>query len=98
MIASLRGVVVHVGEDHAVVEAGGVGYEVSLTPLSLSRLRAGQDAFVFIEESVAMYGGGVKLYGFLSAEERQLFGVFRDNIPATGAKKALEYLERASKS
>jgi holliday junction DNA helicase RuvA len=97
MIASLRGTVVHKDTEFAVIEASGVGYEVHMTPGSLARLPDGE-AFVFVEESVAMYGGGIKLYGFLDAEEKKLFGVFRDNIPSTGAKKALEYLEKASKS
>jgi Holliday junction resolvasome RuvABC DNA-binding subunit len=34
-----------------------------------------------------MYGG-TALYGFLSAEEKSIFELFRDAIPATGAKKA----------
>jgi Holliday junction DNA helicase RuvA len=45
-----------------------------------------------------MYGGGETLYGFLSPSEKQMFCAFRDEIPGTGAKKALEYLDKASKS
>ena len=48
--------------------------------------------------SYAMYGGGETLYGFLDASEKALFCAFRDEIPGTGAKKALEYLDKASKS
>jgi Holliday junction DNA helicase RuvA len=48
--------------------------------------------------SYAMYGGGETLYGFLDASEKAMFCAFRDEIPGTGAKKALEYLDKASKS
>lgn len=98
MIAFLRGSVLEKAEGSAVVEAGGVGYEVSLTPTALSRLGPGRPAELFISESVAMYGGGTTLYGFLSREEREIFHSLREHVPSTGAKKALEYLEKASRS
>jgi len=47
---------------------------------------------------VAMYGGGVTLYGFLSPAEKEMFLILRDQVPNTGAKKALEHLDKASKS
>ena len=34
----------------------------------------------------------------LTASEKAMFCAFRDEIPGTGAKKALEYLDKASKS
>lgn len=99
MIASLRGTIVEKKTDGLVVEVGGVGYAVTLTPGSLFQAPAeGGEVFLFIEESVAMYGGGVSLYGFLKKEERQIFNVLRENVPGTGAKKALEFLDKAAKS
>ncbi|MGQ0644633.1 MAG: Holliday junction branch migration protein RuvA [Elusimicrobiota bacterium] len=99
MIASLRGVVLERTADGAVVEVGGVGYSVSLSPFAAARLPApGQDILLYVAESVAMYGGGTTLYGFLSSEERQIFDAFRNNVPGTGAKKALEFLDKAAKS
>lgn len=98
MIAFLRGVVFERSDSAAVIEAGGVGYEVHLTPTSLSRLAPGQPAEVFVSESIAMYGGGTTLYGFLSREERDVFHSLRGHVPSTGAKKALEYLDKASRS
>ena len=99
MIAFLRGTVLEVGDAAAVIEAGGVGYEVHLAPSALLRLGApGAQAEVFISESTAMYGGSTSLYGFLSREEREVFFCLRDHVPSTGAKKALEYLEKASRS
>ena len=51
-----------------------------------------------VAESVAMYGGGVTLYGFLTPSDKEMFLTLRDCVPGTGAKKALEYLDKASKS
>ena len=62
MIASLRGKVLSVEKDAAVIEAGGVGYEVFLGNSSLARLPSqGEEVFLFISESAAMYGGKVRL-------------------------------------
>lgn len=98
MIASLRGTVLSLGEGRAVVEVAGIGYEVAMTTHALSQLVVGRETLVLVDESVAMYGGGVSLYGFLSASEKSMFAAFRDEVPSTGAKKALEYLDKASKS
>ncbi|HVA67131.1 MAG TPA: Holliday junction branch migration protein RuvA [Elusimicrobiota bacterium] len=99
MIASLRGSVSSRTKESVVLDVGGVGYEVYMTSSDLARLpEAGQEALVLIEESFAMYGGGPTLYGFLAPVEKAMFSTFRDQVPSTGAKKALEYLERASKS
>lgn len=99
MIASLRGTILSLEQDRLVLEAGGVGYEVFVTEPTLRRLaQPGREAFLLISESFGMYGGGGTLYGFLSPEERALFCSFRDSVASTGAKKALEYLEKAQKS
>jgi Holliday junction DNA helicase RuvA len=99
MIASLRGVVVAKDLESLVLEVGGVGHEIHVTPASASRLPApGGEAFLLVVPSYAMYGGGETLYGFLSESEKTMFCAFRDEIPGTGAKKALEYLDKASKS
>jgi Holliday junction DNA helicase RuvA len=99
MIASLRGTVLEKAPERVVLEVAGLGYEVFVTAATAAALpEPGSGALLHTAESVAMYGGGVTLYGFLSAAEKELFFAFRDNVPATGAKKALEYLDKASKS
>ncbi|MCX5788421.1 MAG: Holliday junction ATP-dependent DNA helicase RuvA [Elusimicrobia bacterium] len=99
MIVYLRGTVLEKNEGAAVIEAGGIGYEVHLTPTALLRLGGpGEPVEVFVSESTPMYGGGTSLYGFLSRDERQIFFCLREHVPSTGAKKALEYLEKASRS
>jgi Holliday junction DNA helicase RuvA len=99
MIASLRGTLLEKTNTTAVVEVNGVGYRVFLGEISLDALPSlGEEVFFHIVESMAMYGGGVTLYGFLRSEEERLFNVLRENVPGTGAKKALEFLDTAGKS
>lgn len=99
MIASLRGTVQRKEEGLLVLEVGGVGYEIHMTATALASLPDKADeVLVQIEESMGMYGGGTTLYGFLTPSEKTMFRTFKDHIPSTGAKKALEYLEKACKS
>ncbi|MFI5363283.1 MAG: Holliday junction branch migration protein RuvA [Elusimicrobiota bacterium] len=98
MIASLRGTVASKDLESLILESGGVGREIHVTAATAARLSVGAEEFLFVVPSYAMYGGGETLYGFLDASEKLMFCAFRDQIPGTGAKKALEYLDKASKS
>lgn len=98
MIASLRGTVLSKDLESLILEVGGVGHEIHVTAATASRLALGAEALLMVVPSYAMYGGGETLYGFLDASEKAMFCAFRDEIPGTGAKKALEYLDKASKS
>ncbi len=98
MIASLRGVVTRKTEESAVIDVSGVGYEVFFCEASLRKLGSeGSEVSVHTVESVSMYGGAA-LYGFLTLEEKDLFDLLRDAVPGTGAKKALDYLNKALRS
>lgn len=98
MLAYLRGSIVSKGEGSAIIEAGGLGYEVFFCASSLEALGLeGTIVEVFLAESISMYGG-TALYGFRSAGEKQLFDLLRDAVPNTGAKKAMEYLGKAGRS
>lgn len=98
MIASLRGTVLSKGLESLILEVGGVGHEIHVTAATASRVPAGAEVLLMVVPSYAMYGGGETLYGFLDASEKAMFCAFRDEIPGTGAKKALEFLDKASKS
>ncbi|MEK7721908.1 MAG: OB-fold domain-containing protein, partial [Elusimicrobiota bacterium] len=98
MLAYLRGRIVLKNPGSVVIETGGVGYEVFLCEPSLAALGPdGGTTEFFIAESISMYGG-TALYGFISKEEKSLFDLFRDAVPNTGARKALDYLGKAVKS
>lgn len=97
MIAYLKGTVLEAKEESAVVLCGGVGYEVNLAKSSAAKLEAGRECALYISESISPYDGTV-LYGFLSKEDKELWTLFKTAIPNTGAKKALEFLNKALRS
>ncbi|MBR3603958.1 MAG: Holliday junction branch migration protein RuvA [Elusimicrobiaceae bacterium] len=97
MIAYLKGQILEVNEESAIIVCGGVGYEVNLAKGSAQMLESGREATLYIAESISPYDGTV-LYGFLSKEDKELWALFKSSIPNTGAKKALEYLNKALRS
>ena len=65
MIASLRGTVIGIGLDHAVIECAGVGYRVEATPTTLATLRRGyavlQDTEGHVLSSVQSVAAGTEV-------------------------------------
>ncbi|MCQ2410168.1 MAG: Holliday junction branch migration protein RuvA [Elusimicrobiaceae bacterium] len=97
MIAYLKGEILEVKEDGAVILCGGVGYEVNLPHPSSQELAAGQEVALHIAESISPYDGTV-LYGFTHKEDKDLWTLFKTAIPNTGPKKAMEFLNKALRS
>lgn len=72
MIAHLRGRLISKHPNQAVVETAGVGYEVHITIPTFSALPAlGGEVALFIHTHVRE--DALSLFGFLRAEEKQLF-------------------------
>jgi holliday junction DNA helicase RuvA len=72
MIAHLRGRLIAKHPNQAIVEAAGVGYDVNITVPSFSALPAlGAEVALHIHTHVRE--DMIALYGFLRAEEKQLF-------------------------
>ena len=72
MFARLRGILVEAQPDGAVVECGGVGYDVTISAVTRAALpELGVEVtlrvFTHVQES------RIALYGFATAEERQVF-------------------------
>ncbi|MFA5162606.1 MAG: Holliday junction branch migration protein RuvA [Elusimicrobiales bacterium] len=97
MIAYIKGEIFRKTEGAAIIIAGGVGYEVNLAQAALDGMREGAAAELYIRESLSPYDG-TALYGFRTVAERELFDLFRDCVPGTGARKSLELLGKALKS
>lgn len=97
MIAYLQGTLLEVKEESVILVCGGVGYEINMTKNSAAELEAGREAALYIAESISPYDGTM-LYGFLSKEDKELWTLFKTAIPNTGAKKALELLNKALRS
>ena len=72
MIAHLRGKLLAKHPNQAIVETGGVGYDVVISVPTFSELpAAGRDVALFIHTHVRE--DAIALFGFLRAEEKQLF-------------------------
>jgi len=72
MIAQLRGVLVEKHPNQAIVEAGGVGYDVTIPISTFTHLPdAGVEVRLRIHTHVRE--DALALYGFLTAEEKTLF-------------------------
>lgn len=71
MISSVRGEVLKIGLDHAVVEVGGVGLTVQATPTTLAGLRRGEQSR--LATTLVVREDSLTLFGFANADERELF-------------------------
>jgi holliday junction DNA helicase RuvA len=71
MIASVRGEVLSVSGDGAVVEVGGVGLRVHCAPATLAELRVGRPAR--LATSLVVREDSLTLYGFADDDARELF-------------------------
>jgi Holliday junction DNA helicase RuvA len=71
MIASLRGIVVAIAPDSAVIEVGGVGMSVQCAPNTLAGLKAGVEAR--LATSLIVREDSLTLYGFAEDDEKHLF-------------------------
>lgn len=89
MISSVRGPVLAIGLDHAVVEVGGVGLAVAATPTTLARLRRGQETR--LETALVVREDSLTLFGFADAAERELFGLLQ-TVTGVGPRLALATL------
>ncbi|GAA1186336.1 Holliday junction branch migration protein RuvA [Nesterenkonia xinjiangensis] len=90
MISSIRGEVLHVGLDHAVVEVSGFGLQVTATPQTLAELRPGQEtrlqtSFVPRQDDAPL------LFGFADVGEREIFTTLL-GISGVGPRLALAVL------
>ena len=90
MIGKLRGTVDAVGVDHAIIDVGGVGYEVACSSRTLAALPpAGEAVTLSIETHVRE--DAIKLYGFLTESERSWFRLLQ-SVQGVGSKVALSVL------
>ncbi|HYN30209.1 MAG TPA: Holliday junction branch migration protein RuvA [Dermatophilaceae bacterium] len=89
MIASLAGVVGHVGLDRVVVVVGGVGLLVHTTPRTAAATRAGHE--VTFSTSLVVREDALTLYGFGSPSEREVFETVQ-TVSGVGPRLALAML------
>ncbi|MDR3306326.1 MAG: Holliday junction branch migration protein RuvA [Endomicrobium sp.] len=100
MLDYISGILEFKSTNSITIDVNGIGYEVSVALSSFSKLHEiGSQVKLYVVESVSgMYGGVVYLYGFLTKEERDMYLLIKDEVPGTGAKKTMEYMDKISKS
>jgi holliday junction DNA helicase RuvA len=89
MIGKLKGTVDAIGEAHAIIDVGGVGYEVQASARTLRALGLGQEVSLAIETHVRE--DAIRLFGFTSETERAWFRSLQ-TIQGVGSKVALAVL------
>ncbi len=89
MIGKLRGRLDSVGEDFLILDVQGVGYIVHCSPRTLSELPRSDEVMLAVETQVRE--DSIRLYGFLSAAERDWFRLLQ-TVQGVGAKLALAIL------
>ncbi len=89
VIASVRGRVLAVRLDAAVVEVGGVGLLVQATPATLAELRVGQEAE--LATSLVVREDALTLFAFANSDERDCFETVQ-TVSGIGPRLALAML------
>lgn len=90
MIAAVRGEVMVRRPDHVVIDAGGVGYRLTVSAETLKAVPAtGREAFLHAE--LVSREDSLALFGFASEEERDLFGRLV-SVSGVGPKVAIAAL------
>lgn len=93
MIHSLRGALLAKTEQYAVVEVGGIGFQVFVPKTVLERLPAVGNT-VALRCVMAVKQDGVELCGFLSDAEKKMFEMLT-SVSGVGAKTAMRILDIA---
>jgi holliday junction DNA helicase RuvA len=90
MIGSIKGKIILKTDKFLIVEASGVGYKISVSPDTLSKVdKTGGEIFLFIHTHVRE--DSFDLYGFLEHEELEFFEMLL-NVSGIGPKGALAIL------
>ncbi|MCL1897335.1 MAG: Holliday junction branch migration protein RuvA [Micrococcales bacterium] len=89
MIASLRGPVLALSTTGAVIECGGVGLAITLTPAARKGLRLGEQASLLTH--LVVKEDSLSLYGFADDAEREVF-ITVQSVSGVGPRIALGLL------
>lgn len=89
MIGRLRGKVDAIGEQNAIIDVAGVGYEVACSTRALRNFKLGEEVALSIDTHVRE--DAIRLFGFQSEVERSWFRTLQ-NVQGVGSKVALSIL------
>jgi holliday junction DNA helicase RuvA len=89
VISSLRGTVLQAAGATAIVEVGGVGFAVAVTPDHARSLRVGAEAF--LHTSLVVREDSLSLFGFADAQQLEVFELL-NGVTGVGPKSAMGVL------
>jgi len=89
MISYLRGMVLHAGVDSLVLDVGGVGFSVAVTPEVARRARAGEE--LALHTHLVVREDALSLFGFGTRDELDVFVILL-GVSGVGPKSALGVL------
>jgi len=89
MISSVRGTVLAAQGSTAVIEVGGVGLSVQVTPQNALSLRVGHEAT--LRTTLIVREDDLSLYGFADADELAVFDLLR-SVTGVGPRSAMGVL------
>lgn len=93
MFYHIEGKVTELEPGLAVVDCGGIGFAVNVTLNTMSGLRAGEKAKLYISEAIG--DNNFDLYGFLTKSERRCFEMLV-SVSGVGAKAAMSILSHTT--
>lgn len=93
MISSLRGRVLHLDADSAIVEVGGVGFSVAVTTQVARSLHVGDEAV--LHTNLIVREDALALFGFADRDELDTF-ILLLSVSGVGPKSALGVLSALS--
>lgn len=93
MIASVRGTVLATAGATAIVEVGGVGLQIAVTPEHALSMRVGSE--VSMRTALIVREDELALYGFADVEGREVFDLLR-GVSGVGPKSAMGVLAAMS--
>lgn len=94
MIGYLKGKVLDVSADSAIIVVGGVGYEAICSASAFSKMAIGQECEIYTYLQVSE-ANGVQLYGFSSPQEKAMF-LKLISVSGVGPKAGISVLSQMS--
>ena len=93
MFYHLEGIVSEFGQNMVVIDCGGVGFAVNTSVQTMSHLKTGERAKLYISEAIGE--SNFDLYGFYQKEEKRCFEMLV-SVSGIGPKAAMSILSYSS--
>ncbi|MFA6094832.1 MAG: Holliday junction branch migration protein RuvA [Candidatus Paceibacterota bacterium] len=93
MISTIKGIITYKDIKYVIVEAGGIGYKVSVSADTLTSCHEGNEVFLWTH--LAVRDDAFELYGFNTREGLSFFGLLI-SVSGIGPKSAIGILSASS--